>query len=191
MTGFNVNKVAFDSEVTAGWQGRGACRQHDPDMWFAPALAPDAKRICQGCPVWRLCGAEADDADERIGIRAGFDMSRRAERTRLRIALGRVSPKAEYLEFTCGDCGGVFITRRGYRICPTCRGLVDAGPVRDHILALNAADIPRTQIAAQVGMSKHSMWHLFTGKKGELPLHVSKEIADRICAIPVPARVAS
>jgi WhiB family redox-sensing transcriptional regulator len=43
-----------------GWRNSAACRDHDPELWFAdPSNDGDteyAKAVCDGCPVRRLCG---------------------------------------------------------------------------------------------------------------------------------------
>ena len=59
------------------WQLSGACRDHDPEWWFAddePTLTV-AKAICAGCPVRHECAAAG--ADEPDGVWGGLDAADR------------------------------------------------------------------------------------------------------------------
>lgn len=54
-------------------QGRMPCRVLDPELWFAdtPADVEHAKRLCQDCPVQRLCLAGALERQEPWGVWGG------------------------------------------------------------------------------------------------------------------------
>jgi hypothetical protein len=47
----------------------------DPDAWFEGGPRKLAERAvqCRACPVVRLCGAVADEAEERFGVWGGVD----------------------------------------------------------------------------------------------------------------------
>jgi WhiB family redox-sensing transcriptional regulator len=52
-----------------------ACRQYDPDLWFANEGSSqgrrdvaEAKRICNTCPVLNMCARYALENDEEWGI---------------------------------------------------------------------------------------------------------------------------
>lgn len=57
------------------WVEQAACRDHDPDLFFAEDVTAEgrkrsieAKRICLACPVAAECLAFALERDERYGI---------------------------------------------------------------------------------------------------------------------------
>jgi WhiB family redox-sensing transcriptional regulator len=58
------------------WAGRGACRDHDPDIWFPtttdPADAETAKLICSTCVVRWSCLESALQRREEHGVWGGF-----------------------------------------------------------------------------------------------------------------------
>jgi len=57
-----------------GWRDRALCAQVGGDWWFPEAnkKAPEAKAICQACPVRAQCLQYALDAGETAGIWAGY-----------------------------------------------------------------------------------------------------------------------
>lgn len=60
-----------------GWQVSGACRGHDPELWFRDdsASVSQAQAVCGGCPVRAEC-AEAG-ADEPDGVWGGVPADER------------------------------------------------------------------------------------------------------------------
>ncbi|REE95157.1 WhiB family transcriptional regulator [Thermomonospora umbrina] len=75
----------------APWHERAACRQADPEMFFArPADRPAieaAKRVCSGCPVREECLRYASEHDDLEGIWGGTtERERLAARIRHRLA---------------------------------------------------------------------------------------------------------
>jgi hypothetical protein len=55
------------------WMSEGICAQTDPEAFFPEkgGSAAEAKRICQGCPVRRICLEFALEHKERYGIYGG------------------------------------------------------------------------------------------------------------------------
>ena len=56
--------TAATSAADIGWHDDAACRDSDPDLWFAPEVERErdrqrrearAKRICSSCPVTEAC----------------------------------------------------------------------------------------------------------------------------------------
>lgn len=84
------------------WASRGACRHHDPDLFFpiastGPALGQiaEAKKVCRSCEVRADCLAYALETGQDCGIWGGMtENERRAERTRERRAERRPVPEA-------------------------------------------------------------------------------------------------
>jgi WhiB family redox-sensing transcriptional regulator len=67
------------------WRDEGACRQVDPDEFFAKSThaVRKAKRVCDGCPVRQQCTQFALDNDERFGVWGGLSQKElRALRSR-------------------------------------------------------------------------------------------------------------
>lgn len=70
----------FEHDIAPQWRTRAACFGMDPELWYpegraATQQATAAIGICNGCPVWRDCLADALQAegaagrDARHGIR--------------------------------------------------------------------------------------------------------------------------
>lgn len=77
--------------TSAAWHGQAACRQTDPEMFFARpgdrAAIEAAKRVCSGCPVRDECLRYACDHDDLEGIWGGTtERERLAARIRRRLA---------------------------------------------------------------------------------------------------------
>jgi WhiB family redox-sensing transcriptional regulator len=79
--------------ATDDWRRDGACRDHDPEVFFpvgnsaaAQADTREAKAICRGCPFKNKCLSHALDQDIRHGIWGGT-----TERERARLA-GYLAP---------------------------------------------------------------------------------------------------
>jgi WhiB family redox-sensing transcriptional regulator len=78
------------------WITRASCAREDTGIFFPPADSPatEARRICAGCPVRRLCLSYALAAGEEHGIWGGLDprerknLKRRQQRRR---ASGRLA----------------------------------------------------------------------------------------------------
>jgi WhiB family redox-sensing transcriptional regulator len=70
-------RTAFErpDEDDRGWRNRGACTEHDAELWFSPlpAMRLEAVSICEGCPVRAACLSWARKADQRFGIWGGID----------------------------------------------------------------------------------------------------------------------
>jgi WhiB family transcriptional regulator, redox-sensing transcriptional regulator len=65
----------------AGWQSRGACRDHDPELFFPSEKAPlevvrvqeaTAKAVCRSCPVAGICLATALTRRMSYGVWGGL-----------------------------------------------------------------------------------------------------------------------
>jgi WhiB family redox-sensing transcriptional regulator len=63
--------------------GRGACADHDPEVWQATDkhTVTAAKRICAGCPIVDACRAAGLDGFEPVGTWGGLTAD---DRKRLR-----------------------------------------------------------------------------------------------------------
>lgn len=62
------------------WKQRGACRDHDPELWFSPAGSLDDKKargICADCPVLADCAEHSLIAPEPYGIWGGLTEKQR------------------------------------------------------------------------------------------------------------------
>lgn len=177
---------------TAFWRNNAACRSYDPDLWFRPSAAERAKEICNECPVREECGRTADAGGETVGVRAGFDLSVLAERKALHDLTGstRQAPRPAPTK-PCGKCGRQFNNRQLMRWCPYCRDMVEAAPVRAHVVALNRAGLTLLEVATLAGMTYSSLRHLMHGNRDQLVGYTSRVRAERIFAIPVPQAAAS
>lgn len=64
-----------------GWRDQAACRDHDPEMWFADTTSEHdqiatgrAKRVCATCPSRKPCGDHALSQPGAIaGVWGGLD----------------------------------------------------------------------------------------------------------------------
>ena len=74
--------------VTADLAQRLACRQNDPDIWFAedPAVLEEAKALCQGCPLQTACLSTALARREPWGVWGGEILERG-------VVIGRKRPR--------------------------------------------------------------------------------------------------
>lgn len=129
-------EAAAAMPLTPHWQGRAACRDHDPEKFF-PSDGIDLgpiKRICLGCPVMGACLADALETREIAeGIRGAADPEeRRAMLVAWRrlsaeeIAEARAPSDADWVDIvTCpaghplGDGDRTKAGRRFCRICAT------------------------------------------------------------------------
>jgi WhiB family redox-sensing transcriptional regulator len=69
------------------WEGRAACRGHDPSLFFGPnrfepkrerlAREAAAKEICRRCPVRTECGQHALVTGESFGVWGGLGEAER------------------------------------------------------------------------------------------------------------------
>jgi WhiB family redox-sensing transcriptional regulator len=75
------------------WARRGACREADPELFYAHRCADEAKAVCAGCPVRQECLAYALALPEKEGVWGGLDAN---DRLLLRDA---------GTERECGRCG--------------------------------------------------------------------------------------
>lgn len=67
----------------AMWRTRGLCVERDPDLLFVVGAAQrEAAKLCRGCPVKRLCLAEALDQDIEYGVWGGLTERQRRAMTR-------------------------------------------------------------------------------------------------------------
>jgi WhiB family redox-sensing transcriptional regulator len=76
-----------DTDREADWRDEAACRQVDPDLFFAEgkgahAQVREATRVCLSCPVRLQCQDHAIEAGEAWGVWGG--MSQIELRTRRR-----------------------------------------------------------------------------------------------------------
>jgi WhiB family transcriptional regulator, redox-sensing transcriptional regulator len=104
------------------WENDAACRDTDPDIWFAFDTSDrtarhnqsEAKRICFGCPVIDDCLDYALEHNISDGVWGGLN-----ERERRRVARARRrEPRAP----ECGTRGGYHKHRRAGEVaCEPCR----------------------------------------------------------------------
>jgi WhiB family transcriptional regulator, redox-sensing transcriptional regulator len=71
------------------WRHRAACREEDPELFFAVGISPAAKRqrahakaVCQACPVMADCRAWAFAAEIYDGVWGGLDEEERLKERR-------------------------------------------------------------------------------------------------------------
>jgi WhiB family redox-sensing transcriptional regulator len=168
------------------WQMWAACRDSDPDLFFpdpsATAVIAEAKRVCGRCPVVEECGNAGLDAGDRHGIRAGRDLSNRAEWKQLHMELGRPLPKENDDAPRCAQCGGELANARNEnQRCWICvRGLIDSGPSKERIKQLRDAQWTWPQIQAATGVDRSTLIHMHRSKR------VHKDTEQRILAVPAP-----
>jgi WhiB family transcriptional regulator, redox-sensing transcriptional regulator len=124
--------------VTEHWAGRGACRNHDPELWFPigdgdQAAVKTAVGVCRGCPVRTECLDYAIHRGEP-GIWGGTTEGERRHLRRELLASAPPDPDGPSKE--CTNCGDVrlltaFSLRRrnsdGYDTqCKDCRNATHA-----------------------------------------------------------------
>jgi WhiB family redox-sensing transcriptional regulator len=63
-------------------QGRGACADADPEMFFDKTRQAEAAAVCHGCPIRAGCKAWVDDAKPDGGVWAGTTEQQRQSRSR-------------------------------------------------------------------------------------------------------------
>lgn len=73
--------VAFASARPEDWHDRGACRNRDPEWWYAPVnsgMHDRARTIClYDCPVRQQCLESSLDRKEQWGMWGGVDEEQR------------------------------------------------------------------------------------------------------------------
>lgn len=125
MTAQRPGGKTWSSLILGDWADEAACAGHDADLWFpaedlarrgrrAKLPAPDAKRICQSCPVTAACLQHAIDHDEHDGVWGGLTRDERQELTR-----ARLRPISEMDHGT--EAGEAQHRRRREEPCPACR----------------------------------------------------------------------
>jgi hypothetical protein len=60
------------------WRTRGACQDHDPEIFFSTLAEPTAKVVCRGCPVVEQCLHFALDENISHGVFGGLNDGERA-----------------------------------------------------------------------------------------------------------------
>lgn len=172
------------------WKLKAACHNHPNPQWWFPTErgdhAIDAKAVCVTCPVRRECGEDAVNTDERFAVMGGYRCSDVKERTALRKWLGHDIVRT----LTCIRCGVEFETTQRFKRCLECRGLVSIEPVREHIRALRAANVTNIEISGMAGVDEGTVSKLLNGHPQYEWLHCSREVADKILAIPIPGEAA-
>lgn len=83
------------SETT--WRQRAACRDQDPELFFATAgYSEQARRICAACPVRATCLLDAFETDDVAwGIRGGLTAPERRKARKRWLGGGRESDQRE------------------------------------------------------------------------------------------------
>lgn len=124
----------------------GACREHDPELWFPNHVGNQAesweqerqaKAICARCPLRAACLEAALECKERHGIWGGLNPD---ERVRLKQSRRMIRP-AEH-----GTDSGYYAHRRGSREgftrepCEECR--------KAHRAAERAREAAKREVAA-------------------------------------------
>jgi WhiB family redox-sensing transcriptional regulator len=84
MKPFFINKPPHPYDRNPHWQTDGACRGHNPNLFFPPRGTPprkinEAKQICNECPIRIKCLEYALYHGEKLGIWGG--LSERERRT--------------------------------------------------------------------------------------------------------------
>jgi WhiB family redox-sensing transcriptional regulator len=92
------------------WRDLAACRDTDPDLFFADGRVAEAKQVCAGCPVRQACLEQALRKREGHGVWGGADEE---ERRALSAAAG---PRVPVL------CGAGRHLKSGPGRCPGCAG---------------------------------------------------------------------
>ncbi|WP_331759897.1 WhiB family transcriptional regulator (plasmid) [Streptomyces sp. NBC_01525] len=64
------------------WSPRSACQGKDPEMFSTRSRIPEAKAVCDTCPVRRSCLSWALETDQTGGVWGGL-----AEQERLQLQL--------------------------------------------------------------------------------------------------------
>lgn len=62
------------------------CRRHDanPEAWFRPGLtSAEARELCRGCPVLKVCRSYGHVARERVGVWGGVARGATGRRRRV------------------------------------------------------------------------------------------------------------
>lgn len=76
-----------ESDRAADWRDRAACRNEDPEVFFAEGKASradviHAQAVCHGCPVRIECGAYAIANREFWGVWGGMSQNQLRQRRR-------------------------------------------------------------------------------------------------------------
>lgn len=82
------------------WRGGSACKDVDPQIFFADTSAAKAKQVCAGCGVRAQCRAAADAAGEAFGIWGGLSGTERGWAS----DGSRIVGEADRLVFVCVCC---------------------------------------------------------------------------------------
>lgn len=174
-----------------GWRDKAVCRSTDPEMWFPASSNSDtaaARAGCIRCPVRWQCGAEALKSGQTEGIWAGYWLTRKYERDALAKALPDVPVAVP--AGVCRSCGVEYEpTTSDTGWCYGCvRGLVAAAPVRDRLRELKDAGWTWPRIAQATGIPEYTLTSLMN--KTRSYRYTSRETAEAVMAVPLPAGVA-
>lgn len=80
------NVVSQLPKAGDGWLTEAACRSAHTDLWFNESTYPEARKICQGCPVRRPCLEYALEHHETHGMWGGLSWRQRKAEARKRRA---------------------------------------------------------------------------------------------------------
>lgn len=84
----DIRRLPMPTASLWEWQLQGACREHDPNMFFHPDNERGsaryrreiaAKRVCGRCPVMTQCREAALAVHEPYGVWGGMTETERAE----------------------------------------------------------------------------------------------------------------
>jgi WhiB family redox-sensing transcriptional regulator len=174
------------------WDEKAACLGVPTEVFFPESRndpAIDARQVCAGCDVLTQCAAAALAADDQAGVRAGFRLWVTGERRSLRRFVNGEPESSDTRIVKCIGCDSEFEESRKHPplLCAECRGLLPADPVRAHLRALQKAGLTNQQIIHLSGVSWGTFSGVLYGVRGKLRPHVTKQIADKIMAVAVPA----
>lgn len=171
------------------WRLRAACHNHPkPDLWFPDRSdGAEARFICvQRCPVRLECGQDAATHDEKWCVAAGFKLTDPAQRRALRRWLGL--PVTVPKGIPCSRCGELFQGKKR-QICPECKGLTDATPVRQHVRYLHFDEgMAITRIAELAEVAASTVRAILFGVAGTTWVNMDRERAQRLLAVQAPTR---
>lgn len=185
-----MGHVVSTEHATPDWRHKAACREYDPELWWAFRDTEEhdfARDVCEDCPVRRACGEFAQSRRVAAGIWGGFDVETQKR------ALGRwlmgdeEQPEVGEARAICASCGEEFAP--GYReprVCHPCAsGLVAAAPVAEFVRGLLGAGWSLRDVSEDAGVSRDVLRQLMHPTKPSR--YVSQKTRDALMRMRVTA----